>query len=342
MTPRHPNALPAEVTKVIAENTLKFRAPLGLEHAQLNLSYISHSVLDLPAELPKLPESAVVVAAGPSLRRQRIIPRLKVLQDQFTIVCCDGALPMCLRGGLVPDIVVSVDPHRDRIVRWFGDPNLNERPDDDYYRRQDLDIYMREDEHNRNIEVLELVNRHGPNILAAFSTSVAPDVTERCHGLGMKIYWWNPLYDDWSKPNSYTRQVFELTGGIPCMTGLGHTGGAAWVLAHSILGSKRVAIMGMDLGYPEGTSVVNTQFYEYVKHLPLEQAESLLLRVENPHTEGAYMTDPVYYWYRETMLEAIQLADCITVNCTGEGILFGKGIQWENIEDFAVGEVESE
>ena len=335
MAIQHLSKLPDDTLKQIAENTLRLRAPTGIKNAQQNLPHIQHSILELPAALPTLRERAVVIAAGPSLHRQNIVPRLKELRDRFTVVCCDGALPACLRNDLIPDIVVSADPDRHRIVRWFGDPNLDKRPDDDYYRRQDLDIHLRENERVRNQEVIHTVNRFGPKMFAALSTSAAPDVTSRCREAGMQIYWWNPMYDDWAQPDSYSRQVFDLTGGIPCMTGLGHTGGAAWVLAHAILGCRRVGIVGMDLGYPDGTSVVNTQYYDIVRQLPLEKAESLLLRIENPHSDVVYMTDPVYYWYRETMLDAVRRADCYTANCSGEGILFGDGIQWVTLEKFA-------
>jgi len=331
------NSLPQYILDRVAENTLRLRAPAGLRNAQFNLPHIERSILDLPAALPILHESVVVIAAGPSLRRQNIIPRLMALRNQFTMVCCDGALPACLREGLVPDIVVSVDPDEHRIVRWFGDSKLDKRPDDDYYRRQDLDVHMRDDERARNQEVTRLVNRFGPKIAAALSTSAAPDVTSRCREAGMQIYWWNPLYDDWSKPDSYARKVYDLTGGIPCMTGLGHTGGAAWVLAHAVLGCRRVGIVGMDLGYPDGTSVVNTQYYDAVRQLPLENAESLLVRIDNPYSGEVYMTDPVYYWYRETMLDGARSAECETVNCSGEGILFGEGLEWGSLEEFASG-----
>lgn len=337
MPPQYQSKLPAEVLQQIAKNTHELLVPVGIQNAKDNLPYIQRSVLELPNVLSTLHESAVVVAAGPSLLRQNIIPRVKALKDCFTVVCCDGALPACLRNGLVPDIVVSADPDHHRIVRWFGDTKLDERPEDDYYRRQDLDIYLRDDERARNQEVIEIVNRFGPKIVAALSTSAAPDVTLRCREAGMKIYWWNPLYDDWSKPDSYSREVFELTGGIPCMTGLGHTGGAAWVLAHAVLKFRRVGIVGMDLGYPYGTSVVGTQYYDSVRHLPIEAAETLLLKIENPHSGDVYMTDPVYYWYRETMLDAVRRTDCETTNCSGEGILFGNGVRWRTVEEFAAG-----
>jgi hypothetical protein len=331
--------LPPEVTRQIAEDTQKWRAPAGLANAHRNLPFIRHSVLDLQRDLNAPVASAIVVAAGPSLRRQNIVARLKALERRPLLICCDGALASCLRADLVPDVVVSLDPHPDRIVRWFGDRNLRSRPDDDYYRRQDLDIDLRSmdsrAEEAKNREVLALVDRYGSRLRAALSTSVALDVTERCIESGMPLYWWNPLYDDWSNPESYTRRVFELTGGIPCMTGLGHCGGAAWVLAHAVLGASRVGIVGMDLGYPDGTSVVNTQYYEFVRHLPSEQAERFLVRMDNPHTGTTYLTDPVYYWYRETLLDAVRRADCTTVNCSGEGTLFGQDIVWDTVEQFA-------
>lgn len=330
------DALPEEVKDIIAKNTLKARAPLGIENARMNLPHIEQSVLDLPAALPQLRDKVVVVASGPSLKRQNIVPRLKKIREKVTLVCCDGTLAACLREEVVPDIILSLDPHPYRIVRWLGDTKFDERPKDDYFQRQDLDTHFRDNERARNQEVIEMVNRYGKKICAALSTSVSPEVTRRCLESGMQIYWWNPLYDDWSQPGSYTRQVFELTRKeVPCMTGLGHGGGAAWVLAHAVLQSKLVAIVGMDLGYPDGTSVVNTQYYEFVRDLPMEQAERFLLRIENPQNGAMYLTDPVYYWYRESMIDAVQRADCTTYNCSGEGILFGNGVIWDTLENFA-------
>ena len=335
MTEQYLNKLPDDVLQIIASNTLKLRAPEGIENARANLPHIRHSVLEFQQAFSAPVESAVVVAAGPSLHRQGIIPRLMALKNRPVLVCCDASMGACLRHGLIPDIVLSLDPHAHRIVRWFGDTHLDRRPEDDYFRRQDLDIELRENERAKNDELIRLVNQHGPQIKAALATSVPPAVTDRCLESGMQMFWWNPLYDDWAAAGSYTRQVYELTGGIPCMSGLGHCGGAAWVLAQAVLGAGRVAIVGMDLGYPNGTSVVNTQYYHVVRHLPADQAERFLLRIENPYTGSAYLTDPVYYWYRETFLDAVRRTDTHTVNCSGEGILFGEGVAWSSLEEFA-------
>jgi len=103
-----------------------------------------------------------------------------------------------------------------RVARWFGDPELEFRPDDDYFRRQDLDPYLGVNEYVRNRELIELVNRYGPSVKAVLATSVAPNVTRRVLEAGMAIYWWNPLYDDYDESGSYSRRVHELTG-VPCM-----------------------------------------------------------------------------------------------------------------------------
>jgi hypothetical protein len=327
--------LPKDVLEQIAANTLKLRAPEGIDNARTNLAHIQRSVMALREACPTPVDKAIVIAAGPSLHRQNLIARIKALPSRPLLVCCDASMGACLRQGLVPDIVLSLDPHAHRIVRWFGDPDLAGRPEDDYFRRQDLDIELRENERAKNEQMIRLVNEYGPRMKAALATSVPPAVLGRCVEAGMPMYWWNPLYDDWDAAQSYTREVYELTGGITCMSGLGHCGGAAWVLAQAVLGARHVGIVGMDLGYPDGTSIVNTQYYDVVRHLPREQAERLLLRLTNPHTGEAYLTDPVYYWYRHTFLDAVTRSDARTVNCSGEGTLFGEGVEWSSIEEFA-------
>ena len=114
-------------------------------------------------------------------------------------MAADGALGACLRAGVVPHVVVSVDPHPERIVRWFGDPALTEVPADDYFRRQEMDPVQREDELRANRALVELVDTYGPKMKVAAATSAAPAVVERCEQAGMELYWWNPMYDDYER-----------------------------------------------------------------------------------------------------------------------------------------------
>src|SRR5262249_3505063 len=105
----------------------------GLDNAGQNRPHIVRSVLDL-AGLPFGPDDrAVVIAGGPSLRRRDSVKRLARTGFTGTIVAVDSALGACLREGVVPHVVVTVDPHPERIVRWFGDPDLTAPPTDDYF-----------------------------------------------------------------------------------------------------------------------------------------------------------------------------------------------------------------
>ena len=84
---------------------------------------------------------AVGIAAGPSLHRMNIAAQLKSHKFSGAVVATESAMRYCLKQGIIPDLVVSLDPHAKRIVRWFGDPHLTieDLKQDDYFSRQDMD-----------------------------------------------------------------------------------------------------------------------------------------------------------------------------------------------------------
>src|SRR5690606_6699257 len=147
-----------------------------------------------------------VIAAGPSLRRLDPIKAIAARGYRGAIIVTESAIAYCLKAGDVPDLIVSVDPHPTRNVRWFGDPALDERAikDDDYYRRQDMDpAFADEVLHNR--ELLSLLARYGRSMRIALSTSASEAVVRRATEVGMEIFWWNPMFDDPEAPDSKTR-----------------------------------------------------------------------------------------------------------------------------------------
>ena len=220
------------------------------------------------------------------------------------------------------------------IIRWFGDPHLHTRPDDDYFRRQDLDPALNQGEHERNEELIELVNRYGPDLKVLMATCVAPNVRQRCLDAGMSIYWWNPICDDYDDPASHTRRLYELTG-MPCLVTGGNCGASAWVLAKAILARDPIALVGMDLGYAPGTPLTKTQYYhELVKVYPHDQLERAYIAIHNPYLNETWYTDPTYYWYRQCFLQLLEQSGWATYNCTEGGTLFGDGIQWATLEEF--------
>jgi len=319
---------------LVARATFKKTAEIGFRHAQENLPHMTRTILDLPKAEGSQGSSAIVMSAGPSLHRRESVQRVRDLNYRGTVVVADGALGACLRAGLVPDYVVTVDPHPTWIIRWFGDPDLARRADDDYFRRQDLDPALNTREHERNEELIALVNQHGPKIKVIIATCVSPNVTRRCLQAGMPLYWWNPICDDYDDPASHTRRLYELSG-MPCMVTGGNCGAAAWIFAKAILARDPVALVGMDLGYAPGTPLSKTQYYhELIKVYPEGQLEEAYVQVHNPHLNETWYTDPTYYWYRQCFLEVVQQAGWTAYNCTEGGTLFGEGIEFMALDEF--------
>ena len=326
-----------KLSRHMAEATTFKSLDAALSNAEKNKSFYGKTILDLAeASHKELKREAIVIVGGPSLHRKNPVDKIMASGFQGDIITADGSLGYCLRNGLIPDYVVTVDPNpfANRIVRWFGDPDLESRPEDDYFRRQDLDPEHWKNEIRANSELIELVNKYGCRIKAVIATSAHPDVTKRCVDSGMALYWWNPLYDDYDQPGSITRRVFE-SNRIPCLTTGGNVGTSAWIIAHAILGRKNIALVGMDLGYPPGTPLLNTQYYyELVELLGKEKVAEAFVHTYNPHIKETWFADPAYNWYREVFLELAKEADCTTYNCTEGGLLFGENINFIPLAEF--------
>lgn len=310
--------------------TVDRSAAASLDNAARNAPFIERSILEIEADANP---AALVVSAGPSLHRRDPAPA--VLDGDFrgTLIAVDGALGYCLRNGLVPDYVVVLDPHSSRVCRWFGDPDLEFRDDDDYFRRQDLDPYLGLKEKKRNRELIDLVNEHGPKMAAIICTSVAPNVTRRCLDAALQLYWWNPLLDDVANPDSLTRRLHRANR-LPAMVSGGNVGTAAWVFAHQVLRKQMVGLVGMDLSYAPGTPLRNTQYYSEMEALFGDEAASAYIDVDNPHTGERWFADPTYYWYRDVFLQMARDAGCVTYNCTEGGIVFGDGVRFVPLAEF--------
>lgn len=271
-------------------------------------------------------ESAVVVGAGPSIKRRDPAKELKGYRG--AIVCTDSAIFYLLRNGIVPSLVATVDAHATRIVRWFGDPKLNEETlrQDDYFRRQDMDEkFAAELETNR--QIMGLLAEHGPKMKIAVSTSASAAVVDRVLQTGMQIYWWNPMLDDPDEPGSITRELYAMNG-LPCINGGGNVGASCWMIADAVLGKKRIALSGLDFGYYADTPYEQTQYYkEALALVGKDELDSIFMKVHNPDLDATFYTDPAYMWYRECFLEMVAESDARTFNCTEGGILFGPGIE---------------
>lgn len=290
-----------------------------LANSTANLPHIVNSI----RAVPERTERCLIISAGPSLYRAGMLDRIPRGFDG-TLVATDGAYIQCLRAGIVPDYVVTLDPHPTRMVRWFGDPELEKNMNgDDYFQRQDLDVAFRENQAATNAENITLVDRHRAPLVIA--STVAENVARRTD-LHMR-YWFCPLVDDPVNPEGLTHRMMQATD-LPAMNTGGTVGTAAWVFAHSILRSADIAVIGMDFGYYWDT--------------PLEQTQSWHMLGGNPeyypshvNPDGRrFFTDPTYYWYRQNFMELLTNNGATLTNCSGAGLLAGPGVMWRRLEEW--------
>lgn len=326
-----------DLVEKLGELTWERHGPMAVANAERNQAILSHgrSIAKLRnADIGK-GDSAVCLASGPSVARRQPAAALKAAQYEGALVVADSAFGYCLRNGLVPDLVVTVDPHPTRIVRWFGDTALEGAPAgaDDYFRRQDLDP-RHADELRANREILDLMARHARGVRIALSTSASEAVVRRAIDLGMDIYWWNPMHDDPDQPGSVTRRLFEMNG-MPCINAGGNVGSASWMIADAVLGKRHVALSGFDFSYYADTPRSRTQYYrEAVALVGEENLDDIFIWIHNPHLGQWFYTDPAYMWYRTALLDMARDADCETVNCTEGGIVFGDAVAFAPLASF--------
>jgi len=310
---------------------------LALSNAARNQADLAQgrSLAQLRDETVGKGDSAIVIAAGPSIRRKDPIRRIKESGYSGAIVATESAFAYCLRNGVIPDLAVTLDPHATRIVRWFGDPTLTSArlKEDDYFARQEQDSAF-SDELRMNEELLRLIDRHGKDIRIAVSTSASQAVVERVLGSGMQVYWWNPMLDDPDDRHGATAKL-QRANGLPAVNAGGNVGSACWMMAAEVLGKRHVALTGVDFGYYADTPYRNTQYYrEAVALVGEENLDTIFMRVHNPHVDAWFYTDPAYMWYRECLLEMIADSDSVTYNCTEGGILFGDGVRFMPLAEF--------
>ena len=325
-----------DVVDKIGDIGRKRHTPHVLEHAQDNRIRIRKSLAELPMPTGAKAESGILISAGPSVHRKNSIRRILDTGYSGTVIAVDGAYLACLRNGLIPDYIVTLDPHTTRVVRWFGDHDFEENSrNDDYFQRQDLDVEFRKNSLEQNQQNIALVNKHGSHTRALVATTVPKNVAQRIEEARFDAYWWNPLVDDPSQSGSLTRQLYQINK-LPCINTGGNVVGAAWVLATAVLKIPRIALVGMDLGYYADTPLHMTQTYhELIRHSGMtEGIERFFCDFTFPLTGEQFYTDPTYYWYRKNFLQLLEKSSSWTVNCTEGGTLFGPDIECQYLHDF--------
>jgi hypothetical protein len=249
--------------------------------------------------------SAIVIGRGKSVFVNNHLPLLAESGYKGAIIATDGMLIECLKNNVIPTHVVSVDGNKDFIWKWYDDP---------------------------------LVDKYGKDIKAILCSSVAHNVYERCVKAGIEVYWFNPIYDDWRQNESFTKintlmsKSPQNPRGLPSMNCGGNCGATAWVIAFCLLRRSPVALIGIDLGYLEGTPLEETSYYKnFIKVTGgnVELAKRYYTEIYHPIWKKKAYTDPVFNNYRESFRQMVLNTPPFirTINCSEGGTVFGERIE---------------
>jgi hypothetical protein len=325
----------SDIVESISDIGLKWHQLDIVKNNISNIKFIHKSINELP-ELSRVNNSAVIVSAGPSLHYSDTLETLAYSEYKGTIVAIDGSYVKCLKAGIVPDYVLTLDPHPTRLVRWFGDPDFEKNMENDnYFSRQDLDIDFRDNSIKQNQENIDLVNNYAKKTKLIIASTSPSNVVKRVIEAGFDMYWWLPLVDDPDIKNSLTKKMYQSSK-LPAMNTGGNVGTAAWVFTQFWLNIEKIAVIGMDLGYKKDLPYSMTQTYPELSAMFGEDNlnSEHFPEFENPLTGEIFYTDPTYFWYRKNIIDMLNNTDSNLFNCTEGGILFGNNIKNIRLVDF--------
>lgn len=262
---------------------------------------------------------ALVIGRGPSVF---INKHLEVLADAIAkkefegqIVVPDGMLIECLKHKIIPDYTITVDGSP-IIKKWYDHP---------------------------------FVRKYGSKLKVILSVTVNNDVYKLIIKQGAKVYWYEPLWDDWRQNDSFTRMQRLMTknkrdvNGIPAASSGGNAGSCSFTMASGVLKCSPVGLIGIDFGYPEGTVIDETPYYSAYMNASggnLDVIKTSFRDVHHPFFKTKAKIDHVFLNYRRAFLgmqnasKPWYLLYGGTINCTEGGTLYGDGIRCMWFRDF--------
>ncbi|NVM57797.1 MAG: DUF115 domain-containing protein [Desulfobacterales bacterium] len=241
---------------------------------------------------------AIVIGRGPSVFRNKHLELLKRSDYEGVTISTDGMLIECLKEGIVPDYVVSVDGSP-VCEKWYNDP---------------------------------LVKEHGQKITSVLCTQVSPKVTKLVIDAGFRgPYWFVPTSDRVTDKDSITKLQLLMTcsernpdGQISMDCG-GNVGVASWTFVWNILKRKEICLIGFDFGYPEDIPLEESYYWSKTEsHIGSLHAKTFYEKIFHPYFKTFSWIDPAFKSYRQGFFDMLMaVPDWVkTVNCTESGTLF--------------------
>jgi len=254
-------------------------------------------------DMPKTDLPALIIGAGPSLYRNNHLQLLADVGFDGVVFAADRVLKDCLDMGVVPDYVCVLDGQEGIL------PFIDHQIVDDYAEQ---------------IDAIMCVMAH-------------PKVVKRWGG---KIYWFVNSISDNIAPNVgyLLHHLLKKTE----ITTAGHVSSLGWSIAHTI-GSRTIALIGVDLSYPTDMPVEETVNYDkYVKAFDgdVKKTKDCYTTYHHKFFDTDCYFDPVFSSYIKCSLghfASASIAGSTIINCTEGGAIEGDDVVCMRFADFLDG-----
>ncbi|WP_164997911.1 6-hydroxymethylpterin diphosphokinase MptE-like protein [Methanolobus psychrotolerans] len=292
-----------DLSNSITEATIDNFEKLWMENIAQNMETIlsSKSIKDLPKHEGM---SAIVIAAGPSIKENHHLKMLRESDFEGIIIAVDRMFIPLLKEGIIPDYIVNADGDRENIHRFFDDP---------------------------------IVDEYAEQIKVIFATLAPPNAVNRFKG---ERYFYNAMIDNPHEKKSITKYIRYLTQ-KPNINTTGNVGGFGVIFAY-YLKCNPIATIGLNLGYPAGTPFENTYSYLNIRKAYPDMTDEEIYTTFyqeyfHPYFKTKSYTEPIFSYYKEGLIDAAKymvLEGYKIINCTEGGILHEDPIESMWFRDF--------
>ena len=158
-----------------------------------------------------------------------------------------------------------------------------------------------------------------------------PEVLKRLKRIGAELYAYLPMSED----GVFMKELWHSYPNYLAINAGGNVGTASYCIAQ-LLRASHICLAGFDFGYPPGTPLEETQYFDMIQAHP-ELAEKMFSKVHNPHLEEDWFTDIVYLGYAHALVRIVEDAvkrGIETFQATGGGIVSSDFMIWCSLTDF--------
>jgi hypothetical protein len=315
------NSTSKNLELIIKKTHLETSYESWVKNFSLNLSNIwnENSGRDLDPSVNSVrnyTDSAIVIGAGPSLKKYKHLELLANSNFKGSIICTDRSLIPALKAGVTPDkfpnfFVATIDTD-EKIKNFYDD---------------------------------DLIKKYSNQIYGLFTTVTNPLTVDVARKQKILIHWIHALFDYEEGKKSFNRISALMTraknhiNGLPAIQTGGNVGTSCWFIAWKILKCKKIALIGIDHSWNEQDSwetILSHSKIPLDTEIDNSLRQKLFPKINNPEFNCTCVLDPIFQYYSTALKEFIQRSplDVTTINATEGGCIFGDRITCLQFSDF--------